>query len=46
MSTVCPGVMLALPTNICHEVRIVIEAAAASSYETPSGIFETLTSGK
>jgi hypothetical protein len=31
---------------MCHEVNNVIDAAAASSYETPSGIFATLTSGK
>ncbi|CAI8191924.1 MAG: Uncharacterised protein [Candidatus Nitrosopelagicus brevis] len=31
---------------MCHEVKIVMDAAAASSYDTPSGICETLTSGR
>src|SRR6185312_14700612 len=44
--TVCPGRILALPTSMCHDVSNVIEAAAASSKLTPSGIFATLTSGK
>ena len=46
--TLCvrPGGIFAIPTNIFHEVSNVIDAAAASSYDTPSGIFDILTSGR
>ena len=44
--TVWPGFIFARPTNMCHAVIPTIDIAAASSNETESGNFATLTSGK
>ncbi len=46
ISTSCPGFILARPTSMCHDVMPTIETAAASSNETLSAIFATLTSGR
>src|SRR5581483_8788873 len=44
--TVCPGLIFALPTSMCHEVMPTMETAAASSNETESGSLTTFTSGR
>src|ERR687884_1085549 len=46
ISTSWPGFILALPTSICQDVIPTIDTAAASSNETLSAIFTTLTSGR
>src|SRR5919112_5018209 len=46
INTVCPGLILALPTSMCQEVIPTIDIAAASSKDTLFAIFATFTSGK
>src|SRR5919197_96054 len=46
ISTSWPGFIFARPTSMCHEVMPTIDTAAASSNETLSPIFTTLTSGR